>query len=370
MTVSTDDERFMRQALALGARGYTAPNPHVGAVIVRDGRVVGEGWHERAGGSHAEVGALQAAGELARGATLYCSLEPCCHHGRTPPCTDAILARGIRRVVIGCADPKVHGSARGVDVLRAGGIEVDVGFEHEAARDLVMDFACVAHRRRPLVTLKAAVTLDGRTACRTGDSKWITSEASRLEVHRMRSHAGAVMVGVGTVLADDPLLTARGIASTRQPLRVVLDTHLRTPLDAKLVRTAREVSTLIMHGPDTSPQTRDALRSEGIRLVEVELEGTRLRLDRALSALVEHDVLHVLVEGGATLHGSLLDQGLADAGAIFVAPVILGDTGAPGLATRQSPPSSIAAAPRLSRVRTRTFDGDVLFEGDFQSLVW
>jgi diaminohydroxyphosphoribosylaminopyrimidine deaminase/5-amino-6-(5-phosphoribosylamino)uracil reductase len=368
--VLPEDVRFMQQALSLGARGYTAPNPHVGAVVVRDGAVVGEGWHERAGGPHAEVGALQAAGELARGATLYCSLEPCCHHGRTPPCTDAIIQRGIRRVVIGCADPKVHGPLRGVDVLRAAGIEVEIGIEDDAARDLVMDFACVAHRRRPFVTLKAAVTLDGRTASRTGDSKWITNEASRAEVHRMRSVAGAVMVGVGTVLRDDPQLTARGSDARRQPLRVVLDTHLRTPVTAQLVQGAREVSTLIMHGPEASPESRKALVEQGVELLEVGLVGTHVDLDRALAKLTERDILSVFVEGGGTLHGSLLDQGLADVAAIFVAPVILGDTQAPGLASRAAAPVSMADALKLSRVRTRTFGGDVLFEGDFQRLVW
>jgi len=364
------DVMFMQQALLLAARGMTAPNPRVGAVVVRDGAVVGEGWHERAGAPHAEVGALRAAGDQARGATLYCTLEPCCHHGRTPPCTDLIIAVGITRVVIGCADPKVHGPHRGVEVLSAAGIKVELGIEDDAARDLVMDFACVARLQRPLITLKAAVTLDGRTASRTGDSKWITNEASRAEVHRMRAEAGAVMVGVGTVLTDDPQLTARLPNATRQPLRVVLDTHLRTPLTAQLVLTAREVSTLIFHGPDASADARKALTDEGVLLIEVALKAGRIDLDRVFASLAQRDVLSVLVEGGGTLHGSLLDQGLADVAAVFVAPVILGDDAARGLASRAEPPTSIANALKLTRVRTQAFEGDVLIRGDFQRLVW
>lgn len=372
---SERDARWMERALELALRGRTAPNPRVGAVVVAGDECVGEGFHERAGTPHAEVHALSRAGDRARGATLYCTLEPCNHHGRTPPCTEAILAAGIRRVVIGCPDPKRHGTSAGAEHLRANGVEVRMGVAEDAARELVADFATVALHGRPLVELKAAVTLDGRIATRTGDSKWITGEAARAEAHRLRARADAVMVGVGTALADDPRLDVRvplpGGEPAPRPIRIIVDSALRTPLEAHVVRTAREHPTWIAHGTGADPGRRAALAAAGVVLLEIPA-GARggLELAALLGELARRDVLRVLVEGGGRLHGALLDAGLADRVSVFVAPVILGDPGAPGLATREAPPTAIASALRLERVTVERHGADTLVRGHLRTTTW
>lgn len=367
-----DDAAFMQRALELGARGTTSPNPHVGAVVVQSGRIVGEGFHERAGTPHAEVHALRAAGEAARGATLYCTLEPCNHHGRTPPCTEAILAAGIARVVIGCEDPKVHGAGAGAERLRAAGVEVVVGVERDAAEALVADFATVALAGRPLVTLKGAVTLDGRIASRTGDSKWITGEAARAEAHALRATHDAVLVGVGTVLADDPGLDVR-LAPPRPnapPVRVVLDTTLRTPLHVKLVASARVIPTWIVHGPSFDPARAQALDAAGVVRIEVETDNGRVGITPALAALAARGISSVLVEGGGKVHGALLDEGVVDRVAVFVAPVILGDAAGLPLVDRAAPPSRLVDALRLVEPRVRVLGVDVLVEGRTRAGWW
>lgn len=379
MSLSRDDERFMRRALELaapvgGPRRRTAPNPHVGAVIVREGEIVGEGFHERAGGPHAEVAALEAAQERARGATLYCTLEPCNHQGRTPPCTERIVQAGIARVVIGCRDPKPHVAERGRERLERAGVEVTLGVLEEAARELVADFATHALLGRPLVELKSAVTLDGRIATRTGDSKWITGEEARREAHRLRAHADAILVGVGTVLADDPRLDARlapAPLADAKPIRVVVDTTLRTPLGAQLVRTAREQPTWLAHAADTSPSSLTALADAGVTLLPTPRasEGG-LDLQALLRDLAKRDVLRVLVEGGGRLSGALLDADLVDLAAIFVAPVIVGDAEAPGLATRRTPPLTLASAIRLERTVASAHGPDMLVRGHIHRLTW
>jgi diaminohydroxyphosphoribosylaminopyrimidine deaminase/5-amino-6-(5-phosphoribosylamino)uracil reductase len=378
---SERDARWMQRALELARRGRTAPNPRVGAVVIDDaGECVGEGFHERAGTPHAEVHALSRAGDRTRGATLYCTLEPCNHHGRTPPCTEAILAAGIRRVVIGCPDPKRHGTAAGAEHLRAHGVEVVLGIEEEAARELVADFATVALLGRPLVELKAAVTLDGRIATRTGDSKWITGEAARTEAHRLRAGADAVMVGVGTALEDDPRLDVRlppdeplpdPIGAPPRPPRIIVDSTLRIPLEAQVVRSARQHPTWIAHAPSADPARRAALAEAGVVPIEIpRAGGGGLDLAALLAELARRDVLRLLVEGGGRLHGALLDAGLVDRAAIFVAPVILGDPGAPGLATRAAPPTAIASALRLERVTVHTHGVDTLVRGHLRTTTW
>jgi diaminohydroxyphosphoribosylaminopyrimidine deaminase/5-amino-6-(5-phosphoribosylamino)uracil reductase len=353
------DRAMMQRALEVGRRGRTAPNPHVGAIVARGDAVVAEGHHEGAGKAHAEVMALELAGAAARGATLYCTLEPCNHHGRTPPCTESILRAGIARVVFGCRDPKTHGAGPGAPRLAAAGVEVVEGIERPACEELVEDFACLALRGRPLVVGKAAVTLDGRIATRTGDSKWITSELARAEAHRLRARADAVMVGVETVLADDPRLTVRlPEGAGPDPLRVVVDTHLRTPPSAQLLSGG---PTLIAHGPHASAERRAALSAA--TLLELPLASGRVDLRSLLAELGRRDVMRLLVEGGGTLLGALADADLLDRMAVFVAPILLGDPEARPVLRRSAPVPTLSLGLRLDHVATHVFGSDVLVEG-------
>jgi diaminohydroxyphosphoribosylaminopyrimidine deaminase/5-amino-6-(5-phosphoribosylamino)uracil reductase len=355
------DDALMARALREGRKGRPSPNPHVGAVVARGGEVVSVGHHARCGGPHAEVMALGRAGARARGATLYVTFEPCNHHGRTGPCTEAIIAAGVRRVVIGCADPAPHvpGSS---ERLRQAGIEVELGVRGEEAEALIADFRRLIVDARPFVTLKAAVTLDGKLATRSGDSKWITGETARKEAHRMRAGSDAVLVGVGTVLADDPRLDVR-LVKGPNPLRVVLDSRLRTPPKSHVADT-RIAPTLIFHGPDAPAARRKRLQDGGVTLVELKLDRTgRLPLKRVLRELGKREVMRLLVEGGAGVHGAFLDRGLADRAAIFVAPRILGDAEGLPLA-RGRARRHIADAPQLKRPETRKLGDDVLITGD------
>lgn len=356
------DARMMRRALSQARRGNPSPNPRVGVVIARGDEVVASGFHARCGGPHAEVVALRRAGEAARGATLYVTMAPCNHHGRTGPCTEAILAAGVGRVVVGSEDPADHGP-RGVTRLRRAGLPVSVGVERDEAEALVADFALHQREGRPLVTLKAAVTLDGRLAARHGASKWITGEAARREVHRMRASSDAIMVGVGTVLADDPMLDVRMVRGPN-PLRVVLDSQLRTPVKGKLARSAQEVPTLIMHARGADHGRVSRLRDAGVELCTVPKRrgAAGLDLKRALSTLGARGVLRLLVEGGAQLHGGLLEAGLADRAAIFIAPSLLADAAGLPLAAGR-PKRSMADAFRLERVQRRAFGDDTLITG-------
>ena len=358
------DRELMKVALRAGRRGRPSPNPHVGAVVARGDRVIATGYHRRAGEAHAEVSALSRAGKKARGATLYVTLEPCNHFGRTPPCTDAIVEAGIARVVVGYRDPAPHvpGSAR---KLRRAGIEVTVGVLEEEARALVADFEKHITTGLPFVTLKAAVTLDGRIATRTGDSKWITGERARREAHRLRDRSDAVLVGVGTVLADDPALTVRHVRG-RDPLRVVLDTRLRTPASAKLLTQRSRSRTLLIHGPSAPRKRRKALAHAGAELLEVrEGKDGRVDLSAALRELGRRDVVRLLVEGGARVHGAFLDAGLADRAAVFVAPLIIGDRDAPPMALGRGR-DRIAGAFRIASPSVRRLGDDVAIEGDLE----
>jgi diaminohydroxyphosphoribosylaminopyrimidine deaminase/5-amino-6-(5-phosphoribosylamino)uracil reductase len=325
------DSAHMRRALELAARGRGAvsPNPMVGAVIVStDGLVIGEGFHERLGEPHAEVMALTDAarrGGDVRGATMYVTLEPCAHHGRQPPCTDAILASGLARVVIGSDDPTEKASGRGPGVLRDGGIEVESaeGAEATAARLLNQPFRKLARTGRPLVVLKSALTLDGRTATADGDSKWISGDPARELVHRWRSDLDAVAVGIETAVADDALLTSRGVGAIHQPTRVVFDSSARLPLDSRLVRTATEAPVIVIAGPSAPSGSVDALTNAGIEVVVCPGEGPE-RVRAALGELGRRDISSLLLEGGATLAGSFRDAGELDELRLFFAPLLLG----------------------------------------------
>jgi diaminohydroxyphosphoribosylaminopyrimidine deaminase/5-amino-6-(5-phosphoribosylamino)uracil reductase len=321
----------MTRALRLAGQGRTTthPNPRVGCVIVKGGTVIAEGFHERAGGPHAEVVALEAAGARARGADVYLNLEPCHHHGRTGPCTEKLIAAGVKRVVAAMEDPNPLVAGKGFAALRVAGIATDVGLMEEDAEALNRGFVSRMTRKRPFVTLKLAMTLDGRTALASGESRWITGEAARADVHRLRAEAGAVLTSIETVLADDPELTVRHVSAPRQPDRIVVDTQLRAPADAGVWREgARRIAIAVR-----APSDRiEALRAKG---VEVALVGTtkegRVDLASALDTLGRMEINEVLVEAGPRLAGAFLEARLVDELVVYVAPSLLGDA-ARGLA--------------------------------------
>lgn len=348
---------LMRRALELAARGRGAvePNPMVGAVVVRDGTVVGEGWHQRYGGPHAEVHALRAAGEAARGATLYVTLEPCCHHGKTPPCTYAVLTAGVSRVVVAMADPFPRVAGGGIALLRQAGVTVDVGLCEEDARRLNAPYLTLLATGRPWVIAKWAMTLDGRIATRTGDSQWISNETSRAVVHAIRGRVDGVLVGVGTALADDPRLTARP-PGVRTATRIVLDSRLRLPVTSLLVQTAREVPTLVVTTEQAPSDRWAALVERGCEVQVVPAVGGRASVAALLDDLGRRRFTNVLVEGGGEVLGSLLDAGAIDEVHVFVAAALVGD-GVPPVRGRGV--ATIAAAARLEGLQCEWLDGDV-----------
>lgn len=320
-------ERYMRVALDLAraVRGQTSPNPTVGAVIVKQGRIVGTGVHLQAGAPHAEVQALAMAGAEALGATLYVTLEPCSHFGRTPPCTKAIISAGIRRVVIGCLDenPLVNGS--GAEVLREAGIQVITGVLEKECFQLNELFFHYIRTKMPFVTVKTASTLDGKVATRTGDSKWVTGSEARMYVHRLRHEHDAVMVGIQTVLADDPQLTTRLPEGGKHPVRLVMDSRLRIPLDCKICDT-REAPTWVFCTHLCDPEKEKALISKGVRVFKAGL-GPRVDLAEAFRLMGGEGITSVLVEGGSTLNGTLLKEGWVNKVIAFIAPKLLGGAG-------------------------------------------
>lgn len=360
---SPADTGWMRHALRLAARaqGRTAPNPLVGAVVVRDGEVVGEGWHPRAGEPHAEVFAFRQAGEKAQGGTLYVTLEPCCHYGRTPPCTEAVLASGVRRVVVAMADPFPRVAGGGLTQLSQAGIEIECGLLEADARELNRAYLCAVERGRAWVTLKMAMTLDGKIATHTGDSRWISGEASRRYVHRLRDRHDAVMVGIGTARADDPQLTAR-VPGGRNPARVVVDPRGELPRDGYLARTAREIPTVVALGETADARARAELANLGVEIEVIpECEG-RLELEILLRKLAGRDLHSVLCEGGAGLAGSLLDGGLVDEVVWFIAPKLVGGRDAAG-PVGGAGVERMADAIHLERIRMRRFGDDMAIMG-------
>ncbi|HEX2942362.1 MAG TPA: bifunctional diaminohydroxyphosphoribosylaminopyrimidine deaminase/5-amino-6-(5-phosphoribosylamino)uracil reductase RibD [Rhodopila sp.] len=328
------DPAHMVAALALARRGLgtTWPNPSVGCVIVQDGRVVGRGVTSAGGRPHAEVNALAMAGGLARGATAYVTLEPCCHWGRSPPCTDALIAAGIAHVVVGTGDPDPRVNGQGITRLRDAGITVETGVLEAQAKDVLTGFASRVTRGRPMVTLKLASTLDGRIATRTGQSQWITGTPARRLTHAMRGRHDAVMVGVGTVLADNPDLTCRIDGFRPTPVvRVVADSHLRTPLTMRLVTTAAETPTWFLVRAGTDPARRLAFADAGARLIEVPGASAGVDLEAAMQALGAAGLTRVLVEGGGQIAAALLRADLVDRIAWFHAPTIMGGDGWPAV---------------------------------------
>ena len=321
---SADDYRYMARALTLAQHGLysTDPNPRVGCVLVRDRQIIGEGWHDRAGEAHAEVKALEAAGDQAQGATAYVTLEPCCHHGRTPPCTDALLNAGVARMVAAMADPNPQVAGRGLAQLRAAGVDVDCGLLETEARALNPGFIQRMTQGRPFVRIKLAMSLDGRTALASGESQWLTGEAARQDVQRLRARSSAILTGIGTVLADDPRLNVRLPEAARQPLRVILDTELRTPPTAKILQ--RPGSALIFTTvADWAAQA--PLRAAGAEIRVMSRRDWALNLQRVMVELARRECNEIQVECGPTLAGALLQAGLMDELVIYLAPLLLGD---------------------------------------------
>ena len=330
MRTETDHAHLVRAIeLADRGRGRVSPNPVVGAIVVRDGVVLGEGWHEQYGGPHAEVNAISACGDAdLRGATLYVSLEPCCHAGQTPPCTEAILGAGLGRVVVASDDPTEKASGRGLGILRDEGIEVDVAGGELAARARLDNQAFRKHARtgRPWVLFKSAMSLDGKVATRTGDSKWISSEASRRQAHQWRASVDAVAVGIGTALADDPQLTARIEGVHRQPRRVVFDSTARLPLTSRLVAETADLSLVVVISRAAPRAATDALERAGAEVVVATGENEPARVRSALTQLgaLDPPVTAMLLEGGPHLAGAFLDAGEIDELRLFLAPLLLG----------------------------------------------
>ncbi len=325
MAVSADDHRYMARALRLARRGLytTDPNPNVGCVLVNDrGDIVGEGFHQRAGQPHAEPLAIQAAGEAARGTTAYVTLEPCNHHGRTPPCAEALIAAGIKRVVAATEDPNPTVSGRGYAKLREAGLTVEAGVLEAEAIELNRGYTQRMRHGRPWVRAKLAVSLDGRTALANGVSQWITGSAARADVHHWRARSSAIVTGVGTVLADNPSLNARVAAATVQPVRVIVDSHLRTPPDAKLFKAGSEL--LLVHTDDPHKRAA-ALEAAGATLLRLDAGADgRIAPGDLLDWLGEQQINEVLVEAGAELNGTLLEAGLVDELLVYQAACVMG----------------------------------------------
>jgi diaminohydroxyphosphoribosylaminopyrimidine deaminase/5-amino-6-(5-phosphoribosylamino)uracil reductase len=368
-TATERDAQHLMRAIELAgrARGQTSPNPIVGAVVVKDGRVIGEGITQPPGESHAEVMALEAAAGRTAGATMYISLEPCCHHGRTPPCTDAIVSAGIARVVIASDDPTPKAAGRGPGILRDEGVRVDFVDGHigEAARMLNQPFRKHARTGRPLVVFKSAMSLDGKVATRTGDSQWISGEASRARAHRWRAESDAVAVGIGTALMDDPRLTARIEGVARQPRRVVFDSEARLPLDSQLVRGVADLPLIVVCARAASRTSVEGLQSAGVDVIVATGENEAARVEHALDEFGARDIQSLLLEGGPHLAGAFVEAGEIDEARMFIAPLMLGGATAK-TAVEGIGVGEIAAGSRALAIETERIEDDVLVVARFK----
>lgn len=359
------DEKFMRQALEMAekALGHTSPNPMVGACVVKNGEIVGKGYHVRAGAPHAEKMALKAAGEKAGDATLYVNLEPCCHHGRTGPCVEAVIAAGIKKVVIAMADPNPLVAGKGIAILKEAGLEVTVGVLEDEARRLNEVFIKYITTGLPFVVHKAAISLDGKIATRLGESQWITSSASRLYGHYLRHRYDAILVGINTVLADDPSLTARlPEGGGKDPVRIVLDSGARTPPDARVIDSL-SLSPVIIAVTQAAPLKRlEALRRAGAEVLAVAGGDGKVDLQILMCELGKREITSLLIEGGSEVSASAFAGGIIDKVVWFIAPKIIGGKEAPG------PVGGLGAgwlreAVQLKDIRVKSLDGDICIEG-------
>jgi diaminohydroxyphosphoribosylaminopyrimidine deaminase / 5-amino-6-(5-phosphoribosylamino)uracil reductase len=362
---------FMARAVELAARGegHVEPNPMVGCVIVRDGAVVGEGWHHKYGGPHAEVEALNVAGGRAKGATAYVTLEPCCHHGKTPPCTQALIAAGISRLVCAQRDPFVEVSGKGIAALQAAGIEVEVGLMEAEARRLNAPYLKLVTTGRPWIIAKWAMTLDGKLATAKGDSRWISGEASRAIVHALRGRVDGIMVGHGTAKMDDPLLTARP-AGPRVATRIVVDSRAALSLDCQLIRTARETPVLVAAGPNATQENIDRLATAGCDVISCRstdstksgCTGQSVSIPSLLDELGRRRMTNVLVEGGSKLLGALFDAGAIDEVHVFIAPKLIGGANSPSPIAGAGL-EKIAAALSVTDIELRHVGEDIYLHG-------
>ena len=356
------DVEMMARAIELGRNGDPSPNPHVGAIVAHGKTVISEGYHAEAGADHAEAVAVQTAGARTKGSTLYVTLEPCNHEGRTHPCVDTILDAGVKRIVIGCRDPNPQVHGEGVERLREAGVEVVVGVLEDDAKTLVKPWAHYVTEGQSYLLLKLGLSVDGRIATRTGASKWITCAESRTRVHALRTRHDVVMVGINTVLTDDPELTVRDVPG-RNPIRVVVDSKLRLPTDSHLVQTAAETPTCVITTNEASEAVGDNLENAGVSVIRVPAtaEG-RCDMRAALKALAAREVVSVLCEGGAELAGSLLQGQLPSELHLFIAPVLLGPRGKPG-AVDWAGPETPGQAPRIEQPKWELCGVDAYISG-------
>lgn len=365
-TLKDRHEKFMKAALGFARKGLgkTSPNPAVGAVIARRGQVVAAGFHRKAGGAHAEVEALnQLRGKARRGDTLYVTLEPCNHFGRTPPCTQAILEKGIRKVVVGMRDPNPHVTGGGCDYLSGQGVEVVTGVLEEECRRLNEWFVTYVTKGRPFVIAKTALTLDGWTATSTGHSRWVTNERSREWVHRLRHQVDGILVGVGTVMADDPLLNTRlKKGRGKDPVRIIVDTHLRIPVNARVLAHPHGSETLIAVSEDVPSRRIERLKTKGISFLVCPKKEGRIDLIALMDMLGKRSITSVLLEGGATLMGAMIREKLVDKFCIFKAPKILGGSDGRPMALGQGPSKMDQSIP-LKDIRIKRFGDDLLITG-------
>jgi diaminohydroxyphosphoribosylaminopyrimidine deaminase / 5-amino-6-(5-phosphoribosylamino)uracil reductase len=359
-------EHYMHRALELArkAEGRTRPNPAVGAVLVRGGEIVGEGYHPEAGQPHAEIFALRSAGEKARGADLYVTLEPCCHQGRTGPCVDALLAAGISRAFIGVPDPNPLVSGRGMSRLQAGGVAIRAGVLEKECRRLIAPFAKHISTGLPYVILKTAMTLDGKTATANGHSQWISNAGSREHVHSVRDRVDAIMIGIGTVLRDDPRLTTRLASGGRDAVRIVVDAGLRIPEDAAVLTVESAAPTWIAVAGDASPEKAARLQRRGVDILRIDGPGERVAVESLLKELGKRGIQSVLLEGGGELNASALHAGMVDRLMVYVAPKLVGGDGLGMFSGKGVEQMTDAVA--LTEISTTMFGDDVLIEGEVQ----
>jgi len=356
------DEKYMKRALALAARarGATSPNPMVGAVVVRGDKIIAEGYHRRAGADHAEVIALRRAGNGARGAELFVNLEPCFHHGRTPPCAPRVIASGVRRVVAGMTDPNPKTAGKGIEAIRRAGIEVEVGVLEDECRRLNEAFIHWIRKGTPFCILKVAMSLDGKIATRTGHSQWITGEKSRRDAHRLRAAADAVIVGAGTVRADDPSLTARNVKARRQPRPVILSSRLNLPDEAKVY--GHPAGCIIAASAKAPAGRIKALEATGAEIVKLPAAGGLVQWKPLMEELGRRDITSVLIEGGSRTFGSAIEAGVVNKIVAYMAPIIIGGDeaaaafGGPGI-------SRLEYAPRMHNIKISRMEEDIRVEG-------
>lgn len=358
------DQLYMQKAIRLAekGKGWVNPNPLVGAVIVKAGRIIGEGWHERYGGLHAERNAFCHCTEDPTGATMYVTLEPCCHYGKTPPCTEAVISHRIARVVVGMTDPNPLVAGKGISQLREAGIEVVAGIEEEQIREQNKVFLKYITTGRPWVAMKTAMTLDGKIATYSGDSKWVTGEEARKRVHDLRRLYTGILVGIGTVLADDPLLNCRLEEEVRQPVRIIADSHLRIPEDSQIVRTAGKYPTLLAYTGQPDCEKIERLKSWGIELVNCREKEGHIDLEDLTGELGKRNIDAVLLEGGGELNGAFLKSGLIDEVYAFIAPKLVGGKEAKTTVEGQGI-SRMNEAVQLQQTEIEKIGEDILISG-------